>query len=153
MGITGSLWSWFKVYWKARNHFVSLDSVSSSELPVLYGVPQGSVLGPLLFLIYINDLPLSISHGSLHFLFADDTKLVHSIISFNDFSDLQEDILSLTNWCKNWNLNLNKHKGAAIRFSLSSTSNTLPNYIISDSPIEFTQHHRDLGIMVDEKLS
>lgn len=153
MGITGPLWSWFKAYLKGRSHFVNLDSVSSSELPVISGVPQGSVLGPLLFLIYINDLPLSISRGSLPFLFADDTKLVHSIVSFNDYSDLQEDILSLTNWCKTWNLNLNKFKCAAIRFSLSPASITLPNYAILDTPIKFSQCHQDLGIMVDEKLS
>ena len=74
----------------------TLDSVSSSELPMISGVPEGSVLGPLLFLIYINDLPLSITHGSLPFLFADDTKLLCSIVSFNDHSDLQVDIISLT---------------------------------------------------------
>ena len=124
---------------------------------MIFGVPQSSVLGPLLFLIYINDLPLSISRGSLPFLFADDTKLIHSIVSFNDYSDLQEDILSLTNWCKTWNLNLNKFKCAAIRFSLSPPSITLPNYAILiwylNTPIKFSQCHQDLGIMVDENLS
>ena len=109
-------------------------------------------MGPLLFLVYMNGLPLSILHGCLPFAFADDTKIMCSIVSFNDYSDLQENILSLTKLCKSWNLNLNKQKCAAIQFSPSSTSKTLLNYSILDSPIKFTQCRQDLEIMVDEKL-
>ena len=120
MGITEPLWLWFKAYLKGRSHFVTLASVSSTMFPVVSRVPWGSVSSPLLFLNYISDLPQSILHGSLPFVFADDTKLVRSILSFNDYSDLQEDIFSITEWCRTWNLNLNKEKCAAIRFSLSS---------------------------------
>ena len=72
LGITGPLWQWFKSYLEDRHHFVEVESKHSSLFPVLSGLPQGSILGPLLFLIYINDLP-DIIPSSKVFLFADDT--------------------------------------------------------------------------------
>ena len=69
-GITGNLWGWFQKYLLGRYHCVDINNHLSDYLPVLSGVPQGSILGPLLFVIYINDLPQSIK-DSLVFLFAD----------------------------------------------------------------------------------
>ena len=83
LGITGPLWFWFQNYLSDRLHFVSIDNACSKCLPVLSGVPQGNVLGPLLFLIYINDLPDTINFASLY-LFADDAKLVKTILSLNE---------------------------------------------------------------------
>ena len=151
-GITGPLWLWFKHYLISRSHFVSMDSVSSDVLPVLSGVPQGSVLGPLLFLIYVNDIPDSVSHSSA-LLFADDTKLVKSIQTFNDSLDLQKDIDSMVDWCREWKLSLNENKCAAIRYSLLSKCNTQPTYTIKGTLVETTSTHRDLGIIVDQNLS
>ncbi len=73
MGIADKLWLWFKDYLNNRKHYVQLGHVSSELLLVRSGVPQGSILGPLLFLIYINDMPTSISYSSC-LLFADDAK-------------------------------------------------------------------------------
>ena len=70
LGITGPLWFWLQDYLSDRLHYVSIENGSSKCLSVLSGVPQGSVLGPLLFLIYINDLPDSISFANVY-LFAD----------------------------------------------------------------------------------
>ncbi len=76
MGIRGVELDWFKNYLSNRKQFVYLNGKSSSLLEILLGVPQGSILGPILFLIYINDLPLSTLLKSL--LFADDTALLAS---------------------------------------------------------------------------
>ena len=99
--ITGTLWLWFKKYLMSRGHYVSLDFVSLDFLPVLSGVPQGSVLGPLLFFIYryVNNIPHSVHH-SFALLFADDTKLLKSIQTYNNSLDLQEDIDSMVDWSR-----------------------------------------------------
>ena len=102
IGITGPLWMWFKDYLSNRHHYVEINGIKSKLLPVLSGVPQGSVLGPLLFLIYINDLPSCISHSCIH-LSADDTKLLLDVTKYNDVN-LQHDLQAINNWCKNWYL-------------------------------------------------
>ena len=76
-GITGPLWFWFRSYLNDRSHLEHIEGSSSDLLPVRSGVPQGSVLGPLLFLVYINDLPSVITSCSTY-LFADDSKLLGS---------------------------------------------------------------------------
>ena len=106
-----------------------MDFVSSDVLPVLSGVPQGSVLGPLLFLIYVNDIPDSVPHSSA-LLFADDTKLLKSIQTFNDSLDLQKDIDSMVDWCREWKFSLNENKCAAIRYNIHYYRNVIHSPLI-----------------------
>ena len=84
-------WLWFKSYLSGRSHYVAYDNVSSETCPVLFSVPQGSILGPLLFIVYVNDIPDAITHSSC-FMFADDVKLLKVINSALDHLDLQEDL-------------------------------------------------------------
>ena len=101
-GITGNLWKWLKAYLTGRMQCMSIDDVTSSLLPVVSGLPQGSVLGPLLFLVfYINDLT-EVSIFSK--IFADDTKCYHSISGVSDCQLLQEDLFLLSMWSQKWNL-------------------------------------------------
>ena len=107
-GITGKLLNWIKDFLQGRTQRVVVRGVMSEELDVWSGVPQGSVLGPLLFLIYINDLLDGItSKGKL---FADDSKLFRSVKNRSDRMVLQNDLLKLQQWSNAWLLKFNEKK-------------------------------------------
>jgi len=106
---TWPLWKWFRCYLTNRLHYVTIDGYQSSTLPVTSGVPQGSILGPLLFLIYINDLPSCINYSHC-LLFADDAKIFQIVTSFHDQLLLQIDLHEIEQWCSTWNLQLNPSK-------------------------------------------
>ena len=98
-GIKGKLLNWIGNWLSDRTHKVKYKGMVSDAVKVKSGVPQGSVLGPILFLIYINDLEDNIKGQT--FKFADDTKLVGSVDVKNS---LQSDINALSEWCKNWQI-------------------------------------------------
>ena len=109
-------------------------------------MPQGSILGPLLFLIFINDLPSSISSSEI-LLFADHTKCLKKVSSHTDSIVLQDDLLCLSNWSQKWNLHFNEKECVLLRFCLSP-SPTLFDYLINSTPIQVLNCHRDLGILM-----
>ena len=101
--VRGVAYSWFEPYLKGRKQYVSINEFNSKDLPISRGVSQGSVLGPLLFLLYMNDLHAAIKFYKVHHL-ADDTNLLHiskSIKKLNKFINF--DLKNLSNW-----LNANK---------------------------------------------
>lgn len=155
-GITGPLWLWFKSYLSDRSHYTYFANCHSSRLPVLSGVPQGSVLGPLLFLIFINDLPSSIANANCY-LFADDTKLIKCIEVSHSQHLLQSDLDQLSMWCTLWNLSLNSNKCAVLRVFLnpSHASDLDPSfsYKVQKSSIKYVSSQRDLGVTVTSNLS
>ena len=99
-GISGNIINWIKAFLLGRSQVVRVNGEKSEETAVLSGIPQGSVLGPLLFVVYINDLPESVKSNI--FLFADDTKILKQITSKEDALDLQSDIDSLEQWSNKW---------------------------------------------------
>ena len=99
-GIRGSTNKWINSWLSGRTQQVVLDGQASDPVPVLFGVPQGSVLGPVLFLIFINDLPDNIRYSVR--LFADDCVLYRNIHSLQDCLTLQEDLTSLGQWEAGW---------------------------------------------------
>ena len=105
-GITGNLWEWLRAYLSCRLHHVTLNYCISNLLPVLSGVPQGSILGPLL-LIYVNDIPSFIIDSNI-FLFADDAKCLKKVSSQPDCYSLQEDLSRLSAWSTKWKLKFNE---------------------------------------------
>ena len=107
-GICGPLLKWINSFLSMRKQQVSVNGCLSSEQSVISGVPQGSVLGPLLFVLYINDLPDEIN--SMVLMFADDTKLFRIIESSEDTKVLQEDLKKLEEWSSTWLLKFHPGK-------------------------------------------
>jgi hypothetical protein len=151
LGITGPLWFWIKSYLSNRTHYTSVLGSSSTCLPVKSGVPQGSVLGPLFFLIYINDLPTAIPL-SLPFLFADDTKILKQTSTSTSPIELQSDLNELHSWCSKWNLTLNMDKCTVVHFAMQPKL-TNSTYFINNQYLSKSPHQRDLGVMISENLS
>ena len=97
-GVTGQLLGWFSDHLLDRSQRVVIDGKASFRLPVTSGVPQGSLVGPLLFVIFINDRPDAINEHTSTTLYADDTKLHCTILAVKDCDILQQDLTSLNTW-------------------------------------------------------
>ena len=106
MGISGELYNLLGNYLSGRFQRVVLNEQTSSWRPVIAGVPQGSILGPLLFLVYINDLPNELKSSVK--LFADDTSLFTIVKDKNESANtLNNDLLLISKWVYNWKMHFN----------------------------------------------
>ena len=150
-GISGSLLEWIKDYLHGRTQTVLVNGEKSDTAPVISGIPQGTCLGPLLFVIYINDLLDDIDSDG--FLFADDTKIFRKITSPNDSEILQSDINKLENWSKKWLLNFHPNKCHVL--SMGKVENILHThrYSICDREMDHVFEEKDLGVVVDSDLT
>ena len=162
-GISGDYNKWLKNFLSERKQKVYINGSFSYETPVLSGVPQGSVLGPLLFVLYINDLVQFIRTSELK-TFADDTKLSHPISNAEDKEALQEDLNRVIEWSHKNNMDLNKkkfdlvcHQGkvnnsVSLLKELPFFENNF-TYDADDVAIHATEVVRDLGVYVDRQLN
>jgi hypothetical protein len=151
LGFSGGYVNFIRSYLINRQSQVRIGGTTSLPFEVLSGVPQGSVLGPLLFNVYINDLCDSIKH-SRYLLFADDIKIYRAISSPEDCNLLQSDIDSIRDWCAANFMKLNIDKTKVITFS-RKTNNFIYRYKLSNhSNITRAYSVKDLGVCLDSKL-
>lgn len=138
-------------YLYRRQAYINLSGFKSSYFEITSGVPQGSNLGPLLFLIFINDLPDSL-YNSVCLLFADDCKIYRRIESFNDCILLQEDLTRVSAWCNDFRVNLNIKKCVVMSFTNKSQNIDYP-YAIDNIKLSNVNEYKDLGVLLDKSLS
>ena len=155
-GIRGNVLQWITAFLRDRKQRVVLNGFKSSWTNVLSGVPQGSVLGPLLFLIYINDLPDCIESSSVK-IFADDLKLYQK--NSGSSQPVQDDINRIENWSSQWQLPLNAQKCSKLHVSCKNGEGIDSNiyYIIDQKvnrriEIKESEETKDLGVIIDTKL-
>ena len=151
LGVTGSLLSWFESYLTDRQQRVVINGVCSEWLPVTSGVPQGSILGPLLFLVYCNDIPTCIEENSTLALFADDSKLYRTLSSPTSSASLQHDLCNITHWTTNNQMELNVVKCKAMHISRKRTP-TQTQYVINENIVEQVPIIKDLGVLITNNL-
>ena len=150
IGIRGKLLAWIRGFLTCRVQRVVVNGSYSSWLPVRSGVPQGSVLGPLLFIIYVNDI-YSVIHDSRHGMFADDLALYREIHTLDDCQLLQNDLTNVSSWSQRWQLQLNWTKCEAINIT-NKRNPILFSYNILCRPIQWSPQVRYLGVIFDCQL-
>ncbi len=151
-GINEGIIKWVESFLSNRKQRVNINGSSSSWQNVLSGVPQGSVLGPLLFVIFINDLPEQVD--SLLYLFADDAKMFQNIVGAHSETLLQNDLLKIQQWTESWMLKLNLQKCKHLTIGNAKGRNV--NYFLKDKmsyyTLENVDNEKDLGVIMDSKL-
>ena len=146
-GVEGKVLSWVKAWLSNRKQRVQINGKISDWGCVTSGVPQGSVLGPLFFIIYINDLDTGISSDVSKF--ADDTKIGSVIESDQDASILQGELNRLYDWADKWQMEFNVGKCSILSVGRSNPSH---NYCLNDTLISRSGCDRDLGVLVSSDL-
>jgi Reverse transcriptase (RNA-dependent DNA polymerase) len=151
LGFSGNFLDWIASYLFGRTQIVKILGYKSCPILVTSGVPQGSHFGPLLFNLFISDLSIILKHVK-HLFYADDLKIYHSIKSPDDNITLQNNLDFLAEWCNANKLKLNIEKCHSISFSRKKHKKDFV-YNISNQNLDKASKIRDLGIILDDKLT
>jgi hypothetical protein len=150
-GVRGPILSWIQDFLSGRSQSVVCEGNQSPPADVVSGVPQGTVLGPLLFLAYINDMPTTTS-SSIR-LFADDALVYRNINSNEDAAKLQEDLNLLQSWEKKWQMEFNLDKCEVLRLTQKRKNTIESDYSIHGQTLKTVSEAKYLGVTLDSKLT
>ena len=159
--IDGTLLRYIKDYLKDRAQRVLLDNSFSDFKPVVSGVPQGSILGPLLFVLFINDISHGLDPNTHINFYADDTKIWRAMYSEYDRHMLQEDINKLYIWCSINDMKFHPDKCKVLSINGNSFLNNLlhmlpfskHSYSIGNNIIDYTPDQKDLGVIINDNFT
>ena len=146
-GIQGNLHKWIKSWLSDRKQRVVLNGCESTWANVTSGVPQGSVLGPLLFLIFIDDIDVGLNNYISKF--ADDSKIMSPAYNQSCCELLQEDLNTVNEWANRWDMKFNSDKCKVMHIGVK---NILHTYNMNDRELVVSTNERDLGVQVNNKL-
>lgn len=149
-GVADPLLSWIASYLRDRVLVVKIGPTTSDHFSSSSGVPQGSLLGPYLFILFVNDLLNEVSVNALKF--ADDVKLYSAISSHDDLLRIQDSLSAIEDWCTRNNMSINPSKCSCITFHRTK-SPTIHPYSISGSDIPRSQSIKDLGVIFSNDMS
>ncbi len=142
---------WIEAFLTGRTQRVVVDGEASAPASVLSGVPQGSVLGPLLFLLFVNDITGGIS-SSVH-LFADDCLIYREINPQEDSVKLQKDLDNLVKWSDTWQMSFNTSKCYFMTISLTGRNVPITDYSMDGTSLAVKTDNPYLGVQIENKLS
>lgn len=151
-GIDGALLSWVGSYLSNRDQYVQIENCKSESIITPSGVPQGSHLGPLLFIVFINDLPSNVEMSSI-LMYADDAKIFKEILCLDDAIALQNDLFLLEQWCNDNLLFLNNEKCVKISFTKKKKNKINFEYKLGQDALRVVDVVDDLGVTFDKDLS
>ena len=146
-GIGGDVLNWIRSFLCNRKQSVRVNQETSSWTKVLSGIPQGSVLGPLLFVIFINDMPDEVKFNMCK-LFADDCKL-YGEVNISGTNKVQDDLSNLEKWSKKWQLPFNVKKCKVMHMG---SKNPNHEYTMNGQKLDVSVSEKDLGVHVDNQL-
>lgn len=149
LGFPHWITEWLRSYLSGRKAFVNVNGTHSRDFSITSGVPQGSVLGPLIFVLFVNDLCFRLKSSKL--LFADDLKIYRTVKSCLDCCALQADIDELLQWCLENGMELNTKKCKSVAFT-HRQQQILFEYSVGPDTLERVEAIRDLGVTIDCKL-
>ena len=150
--VDNSIVFWIQNFLSNRCQRVVVDGLASRSLRVHSGVPQGSVLGPTLFLIYIDDIGSVLKHSTIR-LFADDALLYANIESQQDRENFQADLTQLEHWATRSKMTFNVAKCQIIDFNFSSNTGISPDYQLYERLLEIVDHFKYLGVTINNTLN
>ena len=150
-GIRGTPWNWFKSYLENRKQYVCYSDTLSATMPITHGVPQGSILGPLLFILYNNDLS-NVSENLFSILFADDTTVLIEGTHINTMiATLNCELAKLTEWLNANKLSINVSKSHYMVFHRSRRKINKGNILLDTTILSQVTFTKFLGVILDGK--
>ena len=148
LGISGKILNWVKAFLSSRKQRVRVENKFSSWTPVISGIPQCSVLGPTLFVLFINDL--SDVCSSMCQLFADDAIFFRNVFSSEEINELQDDLNRLMELSEIWQLSFNLEKCKSLHIGRSNLKHV---YKMKGKNLKQVVDEKDLGVIIDTELS